>query len=78
MCRLGHTATFCNDILAFPLIREVEKSQEDPLLAFYIANETHTMRSSILRLKAQVRPRYLEDFTEALLQYMKKVAATVR
>ncbi len=78
LCRLGHTATFCNDILAFPLIREVEKSQEDPLLAFYIANETHTMRSSILRLKAQVRPRYLEDFTEALLQYMKKAAATVR
>lgn len=78
MCRLGHTATFCNDILAFPLIREVEKSQEDPLLAFYIANETHTMCSSILRLKAQVRPRYLEDFTEALLHYMKKVAATVR
>lgn len=36
------------------------------------------MRSSILRLKAQVRPRYLEDFTEALLHYMKKVAATVR
>lgn len=73
LCRLGHTATFCNDVLAYPLIREVQKDQEDPLLAFYIAGETHTMRSSILRLKAQVRPRYLEDFTNKLLEYMKKI-----
>lgn len=71
LCRLGHTATFCNDILAYPLIREVQGNQEDPLLAFYIAGETHTMRSSILRLKAQVRPRYLEEFTEGLLEYLK-------
>ncbi|WP_317424997.1 LysR family transcriptional regulator [uncultured Acidaminococcus sp.] len=73
LCRLGHTATFCNDVLAYPLIREVQKDQEDPLLAFYIAGETHTMRSSILRLKAQVRTRYLEDFTNKLLEYMKKI-----
>lgn len=73
LCRLGHTATFCNDVLAYPLIREVQKDQEDPLLAFYIAGETHTMRSSILRLKAQVRPRYLEDFTNKLLEYMKEI-----
>lgn len=73
LCRLGHTATFCNDVLAYPLIREVQKDQEDPLLAFYITGETHTMRSSILRLKAQVRPRYLEDFTNKLLEYMKEI-----
>lgn len=53
------------------MIREVQGNQEDPLLAFYIAGETHTMRSSILRLKAQVRPRYLEEFTEGLLEYLK-------
>lgn len=73
LCQLGHTATFCNDMLAYPLIREVGKSSTDPLLAFYVAGETHTMRSSILRLKAQVRPRYLEDFTERLLKYMKEI-----
>lgn len=72
LCRLGHTATFCNNILAYPLIEEVGATQNDPLLAFYVAGETHTMRSSILRLKAEVRPRYLEDFTEGLLEYMKE------
>lgn len=71
LCRLGKTATFCNDILAFPLLQEEkvrDKAQE--LQAFFVANETHTMRSSLLRLKAQIRPRYLEDFIQDLLEYL--------
>ena len=54
----------CNDILAYPLIREVQGNQEDPLLAFYIAGETHTMRSSILRLIEQLR----NDFKIGVLE----------